>query len=971
MAEASLFPLATESSPGRRLPHSSASRPDPDTGDIGQDLRRRQSVRFMGSCSAHGRDRGTQAGDNARDLDFDTTNTIGGNPQSEEDSALQHPSPPRRAPPPVPLQKVATSYLHALSAEDEYYTPEDDVASAPSSYRRLHRSKSMFTKPESTRKSHESSRQSLASSSIRSRPLAASTSRRLFRSDPHDHGFAPKSPTLRAPKSMSFLRSRKSQSRSLASRDGGLRHSGLPGLPEDGSSDTEERTPRPRHKASAFFGSLGHRSDLRMRKSLRGSGSADGSNADSREYAEEPRTLRFKARQASKSLRGKLKNFFAVTKPEEETPTIPCQHREAQRTHVTELSPSTSGCEVPSIKDDAFIHSPLARRATLRLVSPELHSRKASLESLRGERDRHVSDGSSLTSWAHSGPSTLTSQEQQQWREWEKQRLSVIGENGAHAPSPSIRRRGLGSGVFLPPRSTLENSVPVRPVVDSQRIYSAPVKRMQTVDSDAAQGGEKQSDPVKSAHVILASEDDDRSQTRTPETIKRVHPERRYSRESNFVTTPTRASRRTSHSRNSWDDQLAKRPAVTPKSRHVYQSILSDVLHQGRPASVTTNAANSHKEADWPPRATDGPVPHLFRTESPFRRAFRRSMQEEQDAWAQQSSTTEQCSETGTQIHHATQLTETDSDSAKDLEYSESVYSSDDEEHTPVGSRNRTTALDTPAMYHREASTASSVDWKTWLSANICKLEPSPSPSKPSETEPDFTPPTMVQSHFSSLCGHVREQAQTHSDRSSSASLSSSPDDVFNPPPYQTQTATTITRQKRLAPPPPTTAPPPPPQPLGQLKPNIPSPSPLRRSLKRITPAPPTSLLLPADKDKEKEKENESPGTLCLGQTPPPIPPRSKLRPAPLRISRGAVPVGMVSPAAAGTMSVVSSPGLTEAVMRQFGGGGPDGFGRGGGGGYGVGIGEVLASGNWGPEGERGKGLEKGGEVGNESIAFI
>ncbi|KAG7291742.1 hypothetical protein NEMBOFW57_001762 [Staphylotrichum longicolle] len=171
-------------------------------------------------------------------------------------------------------------------------------------------------------------------------------------------------------------------------------------------------------------------------------------------------------------------------------------------------------------------------------------------------------------------------------------------------------------------------------------------------------------------------------------------------------------------------------------------------------------------------------------------------MQEEQDAWAQQSSTTQQCSETGTQIHHTAQLTETDFDSAKGLEYSESVYSSDDEEHAPVGSRNRTMALDTPAMYHREASAASSVDWKTWLSANICKFEPSPSPSKPSETEPDFTPPTMVQSHFSSLRGH----------------------------------------------------------------PNIPSPSPLRRSLKRITPAPPTSLLLPADKDKEKEKENESPG---------------------------------------------------------------------------------------------------------------
>src|SRR5690606_31137976 len=67
--------------------------------------------------------------------------------------------------------------------------------------------------------------------------------------------------------------------------------------------------------------------------------------------------------------------------------------------------------------------------------------------------------------------------------------------------------------------------------------------------------------------------------------------------------------------------------------------------------------------------------------------------------------------------------------------------------------------------------------------------------------------------------------------------------------------------------------------------------------------------------------ENESPTRLFppLSSSPPPIPPRSKLRPEPLRIWR---PNGGDSDGVpeSGSASVLSSPRLTEALRRQFGG---------------------------------------------------
>jgi hypothetical protein len=110
--------------------------------------------------------------------------------------------------------------------------------------------------------------------------------------------------------------------------------------------------------------------------------------------------------------------------------------------------------------------------------------------------------------------------------------------------------------------------------------------------------------------------------------------------------------------------------------------------------------------------------------------------------------------------------------------------------------------------------------------------------------------------------------------------------------------------------------------------------SPLQRSVKRITtPTAPSSQGNGNGISKQQLVENENPLAAAVAGgggggggsprrllllPPPPIPPRSKLRPSPLRVSR-TVEDGRWDGVDGCGYSVLSSPGLTEAVRRQFG----------------------------------------------------
>ncbi|KAK4176872.1 hypothetical protein QBC36DRAFT_212968 [Triangularia setosa] len=947
-AEMSLFPPTPESLPTRQGSKSSSwGRDDIGSSHLNregeQGLRRQQSVRFVGPCSVRRKKSAgnlkPEGGSNSEDLKTDQVSMqeecgsngvqsyiLGNDIQLPPQPSHQ----PRRVPPPVPAIVMATDYLGVMAAEEDCYTPEDDKASAPSSYRRLRRSRSMFSsETQSITRDQDTPTPPLNGKSLSSRPLPGSQSRRLFHSEPKQPKVEMAVPQLRAPKSMSFLRNRHLlRSGSSTGRDNSTRVACV----IEASDVEEERSEAAEHdkvpsgsKTAALFGSRSRRAGSGMRKSLRSSSSESPPPEKTPiPLAEKSDGLKHKARKVSRSFKTKLKSFFTLSRSEEEPPSIPSQHIEAQKTHVIESFGNAinhtldTEDDVQSEYDWRPIHNVPAKIPSLQNVPPNLlHSNKGSLESLRSEsqRDRQVSD-ESLTSWVHSGPSTLTSQQQQQWREWERQRLSVIKENGMHAPSSSVRRKALGAHLFEQPVNG--NNIPATlhtVTVDSQRVYSALMKRMKTLNDQVSQAVEQQPraawDFRETAPVIPVMDVEEL----TPVVSQLDGNKESTDTSDDILDTPTRVSRKT----NPGDRQRVGNQGIAVPHRGYLDGTRREAIGICAAFDVGKSMASS-ADTDGPvvgipePSGKDGlplfaptthhghpvedgtgssrdsvtlgsPTSHLFRTRSPYRYALQRTMEEDQRAWSRPVPvyvSNSQESDDCTQIHASKrngQQSEIDSDSETDEDYTESIYSTDEVEAAPVPIASSVDANDRdpkvvaghfsqgPVTYqpagYRESSTVSSGDWKMWLSANIAKLDSSPTPTRPADVE--FALPTMPK-NFSR--GHVREPAQIYHDDDA---------DYFEPP----------TRKPTL----PTT-------PLTPVEPNILKLFPTQRSVKRTTPPSAMGKTLP---------ENDSPGG------PPPIPARSALRPSPLKISRPGTGRSTTAP------SINSSPGLTAAVQRQFG----------------------------------------------------
>ncbi|KAL2276707.1 hypothetical protein FJTKL_00509 [Diaporthe vaccinii] len=118
------------------------------------------------------------------------------------------------------------------------------------------------------------------------------------------------------------------------------------------------------------------------------------------------------------------------------------------------------------------------------------------------------------------------------------------------------------------------------------------------------------------------------------------------------------------------------------------------------------------------------------------------------------------------------------SDAAAKVAYSESNYSSETlikktemrlgcpiaKPLNAFGSGGETSVFEDTPTYRptgeRHVSTASSIGWKTWLSADVAKLEPSPTRVSGQSPEVEYRIPTMPRSLGH---GHVREAAQTSS----------------------------------------------------------------------------------------------------------------------------------------------------------------------------------------------------------------
>lgn len=905
------------------------------------DFRRRHSVRFVAPCSSYLQGNTNQRGgagsvQDRRRGDLDSSEYADNDENGLTNTArpnrigLQPPTrplrpprrPPRDPPPPVPLPGLAASYMDDLKAGDDLYTPEDDIASVPSSYRRLRRSRSLFASEDTPIRPSQDGR-----SPFRAVASPASQPRRFLHSASRDGTPVNGTPPLRTPRSMNFLRNRRLLGGCRASKESlraGSLDQGHWDQPDEKPLVMAKSSPQLKNKASTLLGPRTKRSEPAMRKSLRSQPSGDDEEGPlpSLPVVQDGGSFKIKARKASQSIKTKLKSLFSLSRSEEQPMTLPSQHIESQRTHVSggfnSIMSSGSSQEPPvGAEWGSFRRVPSAFPA-LQPGAPQLyHSNNGSMVNLRTDQDRKVSDDRSLTSWAHSGPSTLTSQQQQEWREWERQRLSIIGETGMHAPSPSMQRPPLAAHLLQHREDETDEWSQPGPKPDGQRIYSALMKRVQAIhgkDTDiineqewASAAEDQKPQPCARGRYDFCDDDDDD----TPQALRNCASHRDLCFSSHPFDTPTRPSKTGDHGEDLGEHARQRsssfsaalmaaenRPGSAPikndgrkfaaaPTRGTMLNFNTVAADSADPftsglAEGTRSGSRRKPLADRPSAFFGSPTSHLFRTTSPYRRALKQTIDEDREARERQISTaTHSSSEGGTQIHIIPSESVSEvPDDINDAYYSESVYSDDGD----ASGKGYLDLASPPAIgtNHRPAgycgsSSDTSVDWKKWLSVNMAKLELSPGSSQATEVE--YALPTMPKS-FSG--GHVREQAQICEDT----------DDSF-------QAAEPPTHKPSL-----------PTSPLATVEQNVVKLSSQQRLVKRTTP--------PAYRP--PMHENNSPSSA------PPIPPKSSLRDVPARLRRAEPNIAHTySPA------LSSSPGLSAAIQKQFGPVVPRQSGRGGG----------------------------------------
>ncbi|KAG9252498.1 uncharacterized protein F5Z01DRAFT_690748 [Emericellopsis atlantica] len=693
-----------------------------------QGLRRQKSIRFAGP---DGRPRkhlaGRASGRSLRPMSTDPRKNIRDGSVISEDCMSSYDS-------------QTLDRIRELRVSDGYCTLEDD--SDPVPYSRLRKSRSLYETSDSQFKSgyysNGPNRQespvplSLLHSNVgkENRPLQASTNQ-----------------GLRAPKSMSFLRGRHENTMSHTVSRLGL------GIDETATMDEcREAASRSELKSqpSMLFRSKMRRTDgsLGLRKSLRTSSnnSTALSSAFSGDSLAVPKggSLRAKARKVSSTLKTRMKGFFGRQKSSfGSSSEINGQY---QLRNTDESFPSPV---IAAESEGATVSRGPSRIAMLQAVDShhQVESRQGSLESV--DQHSNTDDKSRVTSWTDSVTNTVLSQPTQV--DWDCQRLPVIRERGAHSSSPAPLEDSTGQDTVTSQLGSL----------DSQRVYSALIKRANEIQMRQAKEREENMHGIKAhgkAPPRSSSIDQVRSGDYSPPTIRCV-------RDDNDVFQDNKSAARES----------AGTTKSNPRTRpRISYSLTSS---EGSPNPWSGKASDSpgkasfvtHRDADHPTACERrmstffaSPTSHMFRTTSPFRKALQSNL-----AAAAADDDTEYLGSMSAVSLPPRHRTPEKSEMNDHDSCAGSVYSSDAKGCSPV-SRAPTDDHGMAVIYLqdrkrspqpspiREVSHASSVEWKTWLSSHASKLdEPVNHTSSKLWTanEPQISP----------RVGHVREWAEIDS----------------------------------------------------------------------------------------------------------------------------------------------------------------------------------------------------------------
>lgn len=663
----------------------------------------------------------------------------------------------------TPKSALKKEYLQALMPNHQQYTPEDDIASMPSSFRKVRKTRSMFVTRDPVRTSQDTT--SFASETT---PQAASTKAwpRFSFLNRKENDPRPSTPTLKALRSTNFLRHRKDPrkdrtSTSTADQD--------PAYDQSPTLDPTESSVRSRilPKSSMFFGPKAHRLAPGMRKSLKNSASiaalpVSGTTASISMSIHG--SMRVKARKVSSSIRSRFKNLF-ISKSEDDA-GFPAQQIEAQRSHVTDLfdvnhfGPAASDTEHYHVHETSSLSRVPSRLPALHSVpsNERLRSRSGSIDSFRSA-DRRVSDETSrVTSWASTEANTVIAQRTEESSEdWDRQRLSVITEHGLHDPSASLPRpkpalQTITSQEELAPPTIFERLAPGT-AVDSQRVYSALMKRMSNTQQllDDVRNSSDGSDPFRTLSPPTSDESSDNG-----EPMLGLGP-------------PKFGSDSGTHS--SFKECLPERNPARLSTRLEIANGSDMTTEDHRPLSPPIHLTPKGAEKPFTDRSSaffGSPTSHLFRTRSPWRKSLQDAINNDRGL-SQELPVKPSESLAATTGH---EMSDRKADSASNYSQDTQIHKFEMRQEYPVtglsqaisGPGYATVYGDGPLSYRprgeRIVSTASSVDWKKRLSYDVAEMERSlPSPTRvtgrPSEVE--YIIPTMPRAFGH---GHVREPAQ-------------------------------------------------------------------------------------------------------------------------------------------------------------------------------------------------------------------
>jgi hypothetical protein len=192
-----------------------------------------------------------------------------------------------------------------------------------------------------------------------------------------------------------------------------------------------------------------------------------------------------KIRSFSSSLRDKVKRVLGRSSSKENN--MPAQQLDASRTHFRDY---LNGTDVNQSHEE-YHHPQSSSRSSLYVPQQEdtledLEAITRSLKSARSHDSLRSANRSRLTSWTNS---TMTNSIPGRVTPMERKRLSIIQEHGGpHQPSSSIgRHMDEVSATHLPLRLSHSNTDFSHPI-DSQRVYSALMKRIDQEQEERGRG---------------------------------------------------------------------------------------------------------------------------------------------------------------------------------------------------------------------------------------------------------------------------------------------------------------------------------------------------------------------------------------------------------------------------------------------------------------------------------------------------